>query len=77
MCKININNNHKSKTLHLLVEINNNNVEGLIDTRALMSILVAIIVRKLSIMHLVVNSEYYKIALCVITWALGRIIGTD
>jgi hypothetical protein len=60
-----------------LVEINNNNVEGLIDTRALMSILVAIIVRKLSIMHLVVNSEYYKIALCVITWALGRIIGTD
>jgi predicted aspartyl protease len=57
------------------VEINNNNVEGLIDTRASMSVLAAIVVRELGIMHLVVGSEYYKTASSVITWVLGRIEG--
>jgi hypothetical protein len=36
--KININRNDRSKTLHLLVKINNNLVEQLVDTNASMSI---------------------------------------
>jgi len=34
MRKICINKTHRSKTLHLLVEINNYIIEGLVDTRA-------------------------------------------
>jgi hypothetical protein len=70
---IRINKTHRSKTLHLLVEINNYVVEGLVDTRASMSITVAAVVRESSIMHLVVGSKTYKIASRVVTQAMGRI----
>jgi hypothetical protein len=71
--KICINKTHKSKTLHLLVEINNYVVEGLVDTGASMSVMAAVTVRKLSMMHLVTRSETYKIASGVVTQALGQI----
>ncbi len=71
--KICINKTHQSKTLHLLVEINNYIVEGLVDTGASMSIMAAVVVRELGMMHLVTGSETYKTALGVITQALGRI----
>jgi len=61
--KIYINKTHRSKTLHLLVEINNYVVEGLVDTRASMFVMVVVVVRELGIMHLVIKSEIYKIAL--------------
>jgi len=71
--KICINKTHRSKTLHLLVEINNYVVEGLVDTGASMSVMAVAIVRELGIMHLVTGSETYKIAVGVVTHALGRI----
>jgi hypothetical protein len=71
--RICINKTHKSKTLHLLVEINNYVVEGLVDNGASMSVMAVAMVRELGIMHLVAGSETYKIALGVVTHALGRI----
>ncbi len=71
--KICINKTHRSKTLHLLVEINNYIVKGLVDTRASMSVMAAAVVRELGMMHLVTGSETYKTASGVITQALGRI----
>ncbi len=71
--KICINKTHRSKTLHLLVEINNYTVEGLVDTGAFMSVMAATIVRELRMMHLVIGSETYKTASGVIMQALGRI----
>ncbi len=71
--RICINKTHRSKTLHLPVEINSYVVEGLVDTRASMSVMVAAVVRKLGMMHLVTGSETYKTALGVVTQALGRI----
>jgi predicted aspartyl protease len=71
--KICINKTHQSKTLHLLVEINNYIVEGLVDTGASMSIMAVVVVRELGMMHLVTGSETYKTASGVITQALGRI----
>jgi predicted aspartyl protease len=68
-----INKTHRSKTLHLLVEINNYVVEGLVDTRASMSIMAIVVVRELGIMHLVVGFETYKTAFGVVTQAMGRI----
>jgi predicted aspartyl protease len=64
---------HRSKTLHLHVEISNCIVEGLVDTGASMSVLAAAIVRELGIMHLVIRNESYKTASGVITRALGRV----
>jgi hypothetical protein len=64
---------HRSKTLHLLVEVNNYLVEGLVDTRASMFVMVAAIVREFGLMHLVSGSETYKTALGAVTQALGRI----
>ncbi len=61
-----INKTHRSKTLHLLVEINNYVVEGLVDTGASMSIMAATVVKELSIMHLVTGSETYKTTLGVV-----------
>jgi hypothetical protein len=60
--KIYVNKTHQSKTLHLLVEISNCVVEGLVDTGAFMSVLASTIVRKLGMMHLVTGNESYKIA---------------
>jgi len=55
------------------MEINNYVVEGLVDTKASMFVMVIAMVRELGIMHLVIKSETYKIALGVVTQALGRI----
>jgi predicted aspartyl protease len=44
------------------VEINNYVVEGLVDTRASMYVMAAVMVRELGIMHLVVAFEIYKTA---------------
>jgi len=71
--KICINNTHRSKALHLLVEIKNYVVEGLVDIRISMYVMVVVIVRKLGIMHMVTKSKTYKNTLGVITQALGRI----
>jgi predicted aspartyl protease len=71
--RICINKTHRSKTLHLLVEINNYIVEGLVDTSASMSVMAVVVVRELGMMHLVIGSETYKTTSRVITQALGRI----
>jgi hypothetical protein len=66
VCMININKNHKSKTLHVLVKINNHIVEGLVDIWASMTILAVNVVRELGTMHLVVGLEPYKIFFSVV-----------
>jgi hypothetical protein len=71
--KICINKTHRSKTLHLPMEISNCIVEGLVDTGASMSVLAAAVVRELGIMQLVTGNESYKTASGVITRALGRV----
>jgi len=71
--KIRINKMHRSKTLHLLMEINNYVVERVEDIGASMSIMATTVVRKLGIMHLVVKSKTYKTASGVVTQAMGRI----
>jgi hypothetical protein len=65
--RICINKTHQSKTLHLLVEINNYVVEGLIDTRIYMSIMATIVVRELGIIHLITSFETYKAMSRVVT----------
>jgi len=65
--RICINKTHRSKTLHLSVEVNSYLVEGLVDIGASMSIMVAAVVRELGLMHLVFGSETYKTALGVVT----------
>jgi hypothetical protein len=69
-----INKNHRNKILHLLIKINNNLVEGPMDTCVSMSIMVVSVVQELRIMHLVTRIKSYKIALGVVTQTLGRII---
>jgi hypothetical protein len=71
--KICVNNNHKSKTLHLTIEVQNGLIEGLVDTSASMSVMVAAIVRELGIMHLIFENESYKTTFSIVTKALGRI----
>jgi len=71
--RICINKTHRSKTLHLSVEVNSYLVEGLVDTRVSMSVMAAAVVRELGLMHLVSGSETYKTASGVVTQALGRI----
>jgi len=68
-----INKTHRSKTLHLSVEVNNYLVEGLVDTGASMSVMVAAVVRELGLMHLVSGSKTYKTTSGVVTQAFGRI----
>jgi len=68
-----MNKTHRSKTLHLSVEVNSYMVEGLVDTGASMFIMAAVVVRKLGLMHLVSRSETYKTASGVVMQALGRI----
>jgi predicted aspartyl protease len=62
-----INKTHRSKTLHLPVEINSYVVEGLVDTGASMSVMAAAVVRELGMMHLVIGSETYKTTSGVVT----------
>jgi predicted aspartyl protease len=71
--RICVNKNSRSKTFHLLVEINRCIVEGLVDTGASMSVMAAAVVREMGMMHLVVGSETYKTTSGVVTQALGRI----
>ncbi len=71
--KICVSKTHRSKTLHLPVEISNCVVEGLVDTGASMSVLVTTVVRELGMMHLVTGNESYKTASGMITRALGRV----
>jgi hypothetical protein len=68
-----INKINHSKTLHLVVEINQALLEGLVDTRALMLVMAANVVKEFGIMHLVSRHETYKIILSIITQALGKI----
>jgi len=68
-----INKTHRSKTLHLSVEVNQCLIEGLVDIGASMSIMAATVVRELGLMHLVTGSEAYKTASGALTQALGRI----
>jgi predicted aspartyl protease len=71
--RICINKTHRSKTLHLSVEINGYLIEGLVDTGAFMSVMAAAVVKKLGMMHLVSGSETYKTASGIVTQAMGRI----
>ncbi len=71
--RIYVNKTNKSKTLHLPVEINIYVVEGFVDTGASMSVMAAVVVRELGMMHLIVRSKTYKTASRVVTQALGRI----
>jgi len=70
--RIYVNKTNRSKTLHLPVEINGYVVEGLVDTGASMSVMVAAVVRELGMMHLIAGFETYKIASRIVTQALGR-----
>ncbi len=54
---------HWSKTIHLLVEINNYVVEGLIDTGGSMSVMAAAIIRELGLMYLVTKFRPTKLHL--------------
>ncbi len=65
--KICINKTHRSKTLHLLVEISNYVVEGLVDIGASMSVMAVAVVRELGMMHLMIGPETYKTASGVVT----------
>ncbi len=47
--------------------MNNYLVEGLVDTGASMSVMAAVVVRELGLMHLVSGSETYKTASGVVT----------
>jgi predicted aspartyl protease len=58
---------HRSKTLHLSVEVNQCLIKGLVDTGASMSVMAAAVVRELGLMHLVSGSETYKTASGAIT----------
>jgi len=71
--RICINKTHRSKTLHLSVEINGYLIEGLVDTGASMSVMAAVVVKELGMMHLIFGSETYKTASGVVTQAMGRI----
>jgi hypothetical protein len=68
-----INKTHRSKTLQLLVEVNQCLIERLVDTGASMSVMAAAVVRELGLMHLVSGLKAYKTASGAITKALGRI----
>ncbi len=71
--QVNINRNHKGKTLHLTIEVHNGLIERLVDTSAFILVMVTTIVRELRIMHLVSGNESYKTTYGTITKALGRI----
>ncbi|CAM6006889.1 unnamed protein product [Sphagnum balticum] len=71
--KICVSKTHRSKTLHLPIEISDCIIEGLVDTGASMSVLATAVVRELGMMHLVTGNESYKTASGVITRALGRV----
>ncbi len=71
--KIIINKNHCHKTLHLLVEINNNLIEGLVDTSISMLVMSTTVVCKFGMMHLAFGFESYKTTFKVVTQAFSKI----
>jgi predicted aspartyl protease len=71
--RLSVNKAHRSKTLHLPIEVNHYLVEGLVDTGASMLVMATSIVQELGLMHLVSGSETYKTASGAVTQALGRI----
>ncbi|CAK9869347.1 unnamed protein product [Sphagnum jensenii] len=71
--RICVNKTHRSKTLHLSVEMNDCLIEGLVDTGASMSVMAAAVVREMGMMHLVSRLETYKTASGMVTQAMGRI----
>ncbi len=71
--RICVNKTNRSKMLHLPVEINRYEIEGLVDIGASMSVMAAAIVREMGMMHLVAGSETCKTASGIVTQALGRI----
>ncbi len=71
--RICVNKTHRSKTMHLSVEMNGYLIEGLVDTGASMSVMAAVVVREMGMIHLVSGSETYKIASGIVTQAMGRI----
>ncbi len=71
--KVNVNMAHRNKTLHLVIEINQALIEGLVDIRASMLIMVTTVGRELGIMHLVVGHQTYKVTSRLVTYALRRI----
>ncbi|CAK9192263.1 unnamed protein product [Sphagnum troendelagicum] len=71
--RLSVGKQHRSKTLHLAVEVNHCLIEGLVDTGASMSVMAASVVRELGLMHLVSGTETYKTASGAVTQALGRV----
>ncbi len=71
--RICVNKTHRSKTMHLTVEMNGYLIEGLVDTGASMSVMAAAVVREMGMMHLVSGSETYRTASGIVTQAMGRI----
>jgi hypothetical protein len=65
-----VNKNHKGKTLHLTIQVQNGPIEGLVDIGTFMLIIALGIVQELSIMHLVSRTESFKIVSSTITRAL-------
>lgn len=70
--RICINKSHRSRTLHLLVGVGNNLVEGLVNTKTSMLVISTSVVRELGIMHSIIGMESYKTASRIITQNLGR-----
>jgi hypothetical protein len=55
------------------MEVHNGLIKGLVDTSMSMSVMIAIIVQKLGIMHLVFEIKSYKTTFTIVTIALGSI----
>jgi hypothetical protein len=71
--RVNVNKAHCSKTLHLVMEIDQTLIEGLVDTKASMLVMATNVLKVFSIMHLVVGHETYKTTFRIVMEALGRI----
>jgi hypothetical protein len=71
--RIYINESHHKKILHLLVEISNHLVEGLVDIGASIFVMAARVVHELGIMHLFISTKSHKIPSNVGTQALGKV----
>jgi len=71
--RVSVNKTHRNKTLHLAIKINQAIIEGSVDIRAYMLVMATSVVRELSIMHLVVGHEIYKITFGIVTQTLGEL----
>jgi len=60
--------------VHLIVEVHNGLIKGLVDIVASMLMMATTIVRELGIMHWVSRNENYKTTFSIVTRALGRIM---